>query len=92
MTNTLQLNLSSTIKLDGAEISDFDPKSKRLFVTGETAGKPVIQVEVSGEKKTFQPEEISSMVLTKMKDIAEAFIDEKVTSNVFKEINLKTKT
>jgi hypothetical protein len=44
MTNTLQLNLSSTIKLDGAEISDFDPKSKRLFVTGEVAGKPVLQV------------------------------------------------
>ncbi|MTJ08366.1 choice-of-anchor I family protein [Anabaena sp. UHCC 0204] len=44
MTTTLQLHLSGTIQLDGAEISDFDPKSKRLFVTGEAAGKPVIQV------------------------------------------------
>ena len=45
-------------------------------------GKPVIEVEVSGEKKTFQPEEISSMVLTKMRDIAEAYIGEKVTDAV----------
>jgi myo-inositol-hexaphosphate 3-phosphohydrolase len=44
MTNTIQLNQLGTIELDGAEISDFDPKSKRLFVTGEFEGKPVIQV------------------------------------------------
>ncbi|RUS93807.1 phytase [Trichormus variabilis] len=44
MTNTIQLNQLGTIELDGAEISDFDPKSKRLFVTGQFEGKPVIQV------------------------------------------------
>jgi myo-inositol-hexaphosphate 3-phosphohydrolase len=44
MKNQIQLNQAGTVKLSGAEISDFDPKSKRLFVTGESAGKPVLQV------------------------------------------------
>jgi 2',3'-cyclic-nucleotide 2'-phosphodiesterase/3'-nucleotidase/5'-nucleotidase len=39
-----QLKFAGTIKLDGAEISDFDPKTKRLFTTGEVAGKPVLQI------------------------------------------------
>lgn len=37
-------------------------------------GKPKIQVEYKGEMKKFAPEEISSMVLTKMKETAEAFL------------------
>jgi L1 cell adhesion molecule like protein len=44
--------------------------------------KPLIEVEFRGEKKEFSPEEIGSMVLTKMKEIAEAFIGEKVTDAV----------
>ncbi|KIK16377.1 hypothetical protein PISMIDRAFT_268287 [Pisolithus microcarpus 441] len=36
------------------------------------AGKPYIRVEYRGETKEFTPEEISSMVLTKMKKTAEA--------------------
>ena len=44
--------------------------------------KPIIQVEYKNETKTFQPEEISSMVLTKMKEIAESYIGEKVTDAV----------
>jgi len=36
--------------------------------------KPKIQVEYKGDKKLFAPEEISSMVLLKMKQIAEAFL------------------
>ncbi|XP_046967329.1 heat shock protein 68-like [Vanessa cardui] len=37
-------------------------------------GKPKINVEYKGEKRQFTPEEISSMVLTKMKEIAETFL------------------
>jgi len=37
-------------------------------------GKPYVQVLVKGEAKTFSPEEISSFILTKMKEVAEAFL------------------
>lgn len=45
-------------------------------------GKPMVQVEYKNEIKTFSPEEISSMVLTKMKETAEAFLGEKVKQAV----------
>jgi heat shock protein 5 len=44
--------------------------------------KPAIEVSVKGDKKTFTPEEISGMVLTKMKEIAEGFLGKKVTHAV----------
>jgi L1 cell adhesion molecule like protein len=44
--------------------------------------KPKIQVEHKGETKTFSPEEISSMVLTKMKQTANARLGKTVTSAV----------
>jgi len=44
--------------------------------------KPKIQATYKDELKTFQPEEISSMVLTKMKEVAEAYIGETVTDAV----------
>ena len=52
------------------------------FCVKENGDKPVIEVMYKEEKKTFQPEEISSMVLTKMKEIAESYIGEKVTDAV----------
>ena len=44
--------------------------------------KPKIKVEYKGESKTFFPEEISSMVLTKMKETAEAYLGNGVTNAV----------
>lgn len=45
-------------------------------------GKPKIQVEYKGETKNFFPEEISSMVLTKMKETAEAYLGKTVSNAV----------
>lgn len=44
--------------------------------------KPVIVVDYKGESKKFQPEEISSMVLIKMKEIAEAYLSKTVKNAV----------
>jgi heat shock protein 1/8 len=44
--------------------------------------KPKIQVEYKAETKTFTPEEISSMVLTKMKETAEAYLGKQVKDAV----------
>lgn len=45
-------------------------------------GKPMITVTSKGEQKTFSPEEISSMVLIKMKEIAEAYLGKPVKNAV----------
>ena len=45
-------------------------------------GKPYIQVETKGEKKLYSPEEISAMILTKMKTVAENFLGTKVKNAV----------
>ncbi|KAL2479036.1 Heat shock 70 kDa protein 5 [Forsythia ovata] len=44
--------------------------------------KPMIVVNYKGEEKQFAPEEISSMVLTKMKEIAETFLGQTVKNAV----------
>uniref|UniRef100_A0A8C5BEJ1 Uncharacterized protein n=1 Tax=Gadus morhua TaxID=8049 RepID=A0A8C5BEJ1_GADMO len=52
------------------------------FTVMSDAGKPKIQVEHKGENKSFYPEEVSSMVLVKMKEIAEAYLGQKVSNAV----------
>ena len=46
------------------------------------AEKPFIVVDFKGETKRFQPEEISAMVLTKMKDVAETYTSKPVKDAV----------
>lgn len=55
------------------------------FKVMETAGggdKPMIQVRSNGKLKQLQPQEVSSMLLSKMRDIAETYLGKKVTNMV----------
>ena len=52
------------------------------FAVVNTDGRPKIQVEYLGETKTFYAEEVSSMVLTKMRETAEAYLGKTVTDVV----------
>ncbi|KXH68226.1 hsp70-like protein [Colletotrichum salicis] len=52
------------------------------FKVIEKGGKPNIEVEFKGETKTFTPEEISAMVLTKMRETAESFLGGQVNNAV----------
>lgn len=52
------------------------------FPVIEKNSKPHIKVETSQGEKVFAPEEISAMVLGKMKETAEAYLGKKVTHAV----------
>ncbi|KAK2062388.1 hsp70-like protein [Colletotrichum caudatum] len=52
------------------------------FKVVDEGGNPKVQVEYLGETKTFSPQEVSSMVLLKMKEIAEVKIGKKVEKAV----------
>ncbi|GMI41968.1 hypothetical protein TrCOL_g13763 [Triparma columacea] len=56
-------------------------KDKALFpfeLVKDKEGKPNVQVEIKGEKKEMSPEEVSGMILRKMKETAESFLGTKV--------------
>jgi len=59
-----------------------DMKLWPFEVKSGSGGRPVIEVEFKGEKRQFFPEEVSSMVLSKMKETAEAYIGESVKDAV----------
>merc|ERR1712003_203080 len=59
-----------------------DMKHWPFKVVSGTGGTPIIEVEYKGETKQFKAEEISSMVLTKMKEIAEAYLGKEVKNAV----------
>jgi heat shock protein 1/8 len=75
------LNPSNTIydvkRLIGRDFNDKalqDDMKSLPYKIINSDGKPKVEVEFKGEKKQFTPEEISAMILTKMKDTAEAYL------------------
>jgi L1 cell adhesion molecule like protein len=72
-------------RLIGRRFNDATVKSDMAhwpFKIIDSAGKPKIEVEFKGETKEFLPEEISAMVLTKMKQTAEAYLGQEVKNAV----------
>jgi endoplasmic reticulum chaperone BiP len=63
-------------KFDSKEVQ----RDKKLlpYTIVDKGSKPMIELTVKGEKKLFSPEEISAMILTKMKETAEAFLGQEV--------------
>jgi len=59
-----------------------DKKLLSFNVVGDKEGNPRVQVQYKGETKTYTPEEVSAMVLQKMKEIAETFIGKPVKNAV----------
>jgi L1 cell adhesion molecule like protein len=73
-------------RLIGRRITDASVQSDMKLwpfkVLSGPGDKPMIEVIYKGEKKQFSPEEISSMVLIKMREIAEAFLGQTVKNAV----------
>jgi len=87
--NQVAMNPDNTVfdakRLIGRRFDDASVQSDMKhwpFEVANDGGKPRIVVEYKNEKKTFYPEEISSMVLVKMKEIAEAYLGKTVTDAV----------
>ena len=87
--NQVAVNPTNTIfdakRLIGRKFDDDTVKSDMKhwpFKVIEHCGLPRLKVEYMSEEKVFTPEEISSMVLTKMKDTAEAYLGTAVTEAV----------
>ncbi|XP_063605159.1 heat shock 70 kDa protein cognate 4-like [Penaeus indicus] len=87
--NQVAMNPSNTVfdakRLIGRKFDDSTVQSDMKhwpFTVISEGGKPKLRVEFKGESKTFNPEEISSMVLTKMKETAEAYMGNSVKDAV----------
>jgi len=79
--NQIAMNPLNTVfdakRLIGRKFADAEVQSDMKhfsFKIVDRGGKPTIQVEYRGETKEFTPEEISSMVLLKMKETAESYL------------------
>jgi L1 cell adhesion molecule like protein len=59
-----------------------DIKHFPFKVTSDSEDRPIINADYKNESKQFKPEEISAMVLTKMKETAEDYLGQKVDSAV----------
>ena len=87
--NQSSLNPTRTIysikRLIGRKYNDKEVQHDKKLLPYEIIskdGKPYVQVEIKGQKQEFSPEQISAMILTKMKTIAENYIGQEVKNAV----------
>merc|ERR1711944_396007 len=87
--NQLAMNPTNTIfdakRLIGRNFNDSSVQSDMKhwpFKVDNVSGKPRLQVEYKSEEKKFTPEEISAMVLIKMKETAESYLGQEVKDAV----------
>jgi len=87
--NQVAINPTNTIfdakRLIGRKFSDATVQADMKhwpFTVIDAGSLPKLQVEYKNEEKMFTPEEISSMVLTKMKETAEAYLGHEVKDAV----------
>lgn len=87
--NQAALNPENTVfdvkRIIGRKFEDPEvQRDKKLYPYSivNNMGRPFIEVKVNGEKKMFAPEEISAMVLQKMKETAESYLGTKVKNAV----------
>jgi L1 cell adhesion molecule like protein len=88
--NQVSMNPTNTIfdakRLIGRTMSDAsvkqDMKHWPFKVVPGKSDQPTIQVMYKGEEKSFSPEEISSMILIKMKETAESYLGKEVKNAV----------
>jgi len=87
--NQVAMNPHNTVfdakRLIGRKFNDAEVQADMKhfpFKVINKSDKPVVQVEFKGEEKTFTPEEISSMVLTKMRETAESYLGGTVNNAV----------
>merc|ERR1711913_5162 len=87
--NQVAMNPTNTIfdakRLIGRQYQDSTVQSDMKhwpFKVTNAGGKPRLQVEYKAEDKSFTPEEISAMVLTKMKETAESYLGQEVRDAV----------
>ena len=87
--NQVAMNPANTVfdakRLIGRKFADAEVQADMKhfpFKVIDKAGKPNVQVEFKGEEKDFSPEEISSMVLTKMRETAESYLGGTVNNAV----------
>jgi heat shock protein 1/8 len=87
--NQVAMNPSNTVfdakRLIGRKFADAEVQADMKhfpFKIVDKGGKPVCEVEFKGETKQFTPEEISSMILTKMRETAEAYLGETINNAV----------
>ncbi|KAJ4483567.1 heat shock protein 70 family [Lentinula aciculospora] len=59
-----------------------DMKHWPFTVVAKSDGRPAVEVENGGQKQQFSAEELSSMVLTKMKETAQQFLNKNVSHAV----------